>query len=184
METLLIAVILALIPVLSWFIQYHLAKIDGKLKLFEKHLSVYYFDWVFVVFNLLWIYSVSFNYFIIVFSLIVSLIVTSLIHIFWKKLHIKEKKPVYMYDLKKRKITPAGVWHFLYHFIQLFLIIVFLLSDVSNIYSYLALFCLFLFFVGATFSSKSIHGKVSLTDWPFLILGFIIFFIKFFRILI
>lgn len=183
MEKIGVGLILALIPILSWFIQYLLSKREGKLNLFRKHLSVYYFDWIFVAFNFFWVYVVSFNFNFIMYSLLISFVATLLIHIFWKNLHLKEKKPVYMYDFKKKKITLAGIWHVFYHLIQLFLVILFLISDVSNVYSYLALFCLLFFFVGATFSSRSIHGKVSMTDIPFLILGFLIIVVKFLRLI-
>jgi len=184
MDFLLIGFILALIPILSWFIQYFLSKREGKLNLFRKHLSVYYFDWIFVAFNFFWVYVVSFNFNLMMYSLLISLVATILIHIFWKNLHLKEKKPVYMFDFKKKKITLAGIWHVFYHLIQLFLVILFLISDVSNVYSYLALFCLLFFFVGATSSSsssRSIHGRGSITDIPFLILGFLIIFVKLLR---
>lgn len=177
-------IFLVLLPLISWLLQYKYSKEKGDLKKFKAYMSIYYFDWLFIPFNLLWIYSISVNKILFTTSIVSSLIITILIHKFWLNLHIREKRPMYMYNLKNRKITKAGIVHFIFHFIQLTLVLIFLLSNNNSLQSYLSLLILSLFFLSTIPGSRKTHGQVKETDSLFLILGILIIILKLIYMLI
>ena len=184
MEKIIIGLILAVIPIFSWCIQYYLSSKSGNLELFKNHIATYYLDWIFVIFNLFFAFSFIFSKNIFIYALIFSFIGNILIHIFWFRLHLKEKRPIYMFELKNKKILPAGIWHFFFSFFQLSLVLMFLFSSEDNAASYACLASLVAFFLLTIPSSRKIHGKVSMTDIPFLIMGSIIILIKLYFLII
>jgi len=184
MEKIYIGLILALIPVLSWSLQYYLAQKQGILKLFKGHPSVYYLDFIFILFNFSFVFCFVFNKIIFFSSILGAIIGTIFIHLLWIKVHLNKKLPFYMFDIKTRRFTYAGIWHFFYCIFELTLVFLFLLSSLSNLFAYICLFLIFIFFIGTIPSSKYIHGKVSMTDIPFFIIGLVIILIKFYFLLI
>lgn len=184
MEKIIVALILALIPIVFWLMQYYFSKRDGKLNLFKKHFSCYYLDLIFIPFNFFVGLSIfSFNSSVLFFIFLFSLVVNYFIHVFWFKLHVREQIELYMFDIKKKIITRAGWSHIFFFFLEFSLVISFLLFSSLNLFSISALSLLFLFFAFTNYASRKIHKKSELSDNFFMILGIIVILIKLYLLL-
>lgn len=184
MKNIIIALILALVPIVFWSMQYYFSGKDNKLKLFRKHISCYYLDWLFVPFNLFLGLSIIFVPNIsLLYLVLFGLIVTYFIHVFWFRLHTRERIELYMFDIKKESITNAGWSHIFFFLLESLLVIYFLLFSRLNLFSILALFFLFLFFASINYASRKIHRKSELSDTLFMILGIIVILIKLYTLI-
>jgi hypothetical protein len=96
----------------------------------------------------------------------------------WNRISINEKKEGFMFDLKTKKITKAGITHFIYQTIQLFLVLAFLISSNKLYIVYIECFLICLFLIMALPSSKNIHGRVIFSDLIFSIGGIILLIAK------
>ena len=175
----IIALLLTILPILSFSLQYYFSKKDNCLKALRNHGAVFYSDWLFVIFNLLFIYSVSlptFSKFILVF--VFSILANIVMHAYWSKMPI-EKEGSHMYHIKTRKLLRAGIVHFCFSIIQLALIILFLLSPIKNSLYFYESIVLGLFFLSFIPSSLKIHhGKLLITDLIACILGILTILVK------
>jgi len=175
---LMTGLILASLPIINWIIEYSFSLKDKRLNLFKKHLTCYYFDFIFVFFNFLWVYVFNLNLLQTFFLSAISLIAGIFLYIHWSNVSIKEKKESFMFDLKTKKVTGAGIAHFVYQTIQLFLVLGFLISSVKSSIAYIECVIFGLFLIAMIPSSKKIHGKVLFSDLVFSIMGIIVLIIK------
>ena len=174
MNLLLIGLILAIIPVINFSLKYFFSFRAGELGLFKKHFVTYYADWIFVLFNFLWIFSAKANFKALFLFFIVSIIVFITLNLYWIKLHRKEKRPVYLFDIKSGKIKPAGIIEFIFFIFEATLIAGFVFSNVSSIFVYIESAVLMFFLLLCIPSSIKIHGRVSTSDMLFVVLGSIV----------
>ncbi len=164
---LLIALILVILPILSFTLQYYFSKKAGTLKALRKHGMVFYSDWIFLIFNPLLFYAIPIPSLqnLILFSLF-SILVNIWLHFnLWLNVHIKEKKKAHMYDLINKKLSNAGIVHFLFSVVQLTLMLIFLFSPITNSLYFYEAAILCLFFLSIIPSSLRIHdGKLLKSD--------------------
>jgi hypothetical protein len=173
MEKIIFGVILAFLPLISFFIQKKFCAHEHKLRLFKRYPMVFYVDWIFVLFNLFLPLVVSANYDLWLLVFVIILIANLVFYNIWARIHIREKNPIDLYDIKQKRITHAGKVHLIYAQIQAFLVFIFIFSNVINIFVYLELLFLLIYFIGGLFSSKAIHGKIILADWILMGIGFL-----------
>ena len=176
---LLIAVILAILPIISFFLQYNFSKKENCLKAIKKHVTVFYSDWIFVIFNILFVYSVSFTSIGgLILILIFSAIANIAMHIYWSRLPIEEDGS-HMYNSKTRKLLNAGKVHFLFSTIETALILTFLFSPTINKFYLYESAILGLYFLSYIPSSLKIHnGRLLISDLITCILGILAILIK------
>ena len=172
MEKLVIGLLLAMLPIISWIAHYNISKKEGNLDLFKRHPTIYYSDWTFVIFNLLWVYSAKILLGLHL-SLFLILIVFSVIAmIVWRKIEGEENnKRNLIFEFNKKIFTNTGWVHMAYFLIQGFLIIVFIFSNVKNIFVYLSLIPLLIYFLLGVWASKRIHSKFVLMDKIYVFVG-------------
>lgn len=173
----IISIILASLPIISYFLQKISSDFEHRKRYFGKFIPVAYLDWVFVLFNILWIYVTPVNFYIVPLFMVV-LIANTIFSIAWAKVHIKEKNPLDLYDIKKKKLTFAGLIHLIYAQIQATLVLTFFIFSRASLLTYLGIFFLMIYILSLPISSKFIHKKVILADWILFIIGIICFFIK------
>lgn len=179
MEKIFFGLLLALIPIINFFFKYYFSKRNKELPLFKKHLTTYYFDWIFLPFNFFLVYTLNLelkNILIIIFLSIISFIFLLL---YWIKTHKKERRPVYLFDIKSERIKPAGFIELLFFITQCTLIFSFIFSTLNNSFVYLQLIFLLFFLLTSIFSSIKIHGKLDKVDGLIALLGLILIIIKF-----
>ncbi len=166
--TILIGILLGSLPVISFFLQRFFSKLERNKKvLFSKFIPVVYLDWLFVPFNLIWPFVVIFNKYILLLFLLVFVgnLVFSRI---WIKVHLKERNPIGLYNLKTKNLTIVGKVHSIYAQIQALLILSFIFFSSQNWISLVSLFFFFLYVCAGPFSSKAIHGNFILADKIFI----------------
>ena len=179
MNRLLIAIILGLLPLLSFILQHYFSKKEGRLREFKNHFQCYYLDWLFIPFGIIWIYivNISFNTFLILLG--ISIILNSITHIYWKFAVIRNNESCHMFGKKIGKIGLSGIVHFFFSTIISALFLGFLFFSVKSSLTYLAGIIIVLFFLGGFISSKKIHGKIILSDLILIVLGIFVVLIKF-----
>lgn len=176
MEKIWIALILAFVPVLSWSLSYYFSKKEGKLKFFKNHFTFYYADWLFVLFNFLFVFCTNLNIlFIPVIS--VSIVLSILINRIWFKGGIN-KLEAHMYNWKTRELTKTGHIHFVFMFFQLALILFFIVFSIKNVSSIVSCLILILYFLSYPKSSKNLHKKFILSDILVCSFGILIVLVK------
>ncbi|MFH1503385.1 MAG: hypothetical protein ABIE36_01890 [Candidatus Diapherotrites archaeon] len=177
-EYVLIGLILAILPIISWLLQFHLSRKKKELPLFKKHPPTYLLDWLFVPFNFFWIYTIIFNLNAFILLGVVSLLINYVSAKYYIKQHIKEKRPCHLFNIKNSKSSAAGYVHAIFSVIQSFLILTFLFSGIMNVFVYINSIALFLFLLPILYSSKKIHGKISGPDRAIFVAGIIILILR------
>lgn len=178
MEKLLISFILIAIPIIYQILTHILTSIRGELHLFKKHPTCYYTDWLFIPFNFLLAYTINANFQIFSMFFLMSLIINWIMHNYWFRIHTKEKKESFMYNIHLKKITPAGIVHFIFQSIQSTLIFIFLIYSTKSTITYIECGILLLFVLSSIPSSKKIHGKLIPSDLAYFIIASLIILAK------
>lgn len=184
MEKILIGILLALLPFISFYLQRGFCAHEHRLRLFERYPMVFYLDWIFVLFNLFWIFCVTLNASLWLIVFFVILVGNVAFYNIWARIHVKEKNPIDLYDIKIRRITHAGVIHLIYAQIQACLVFIFIFSRVENIFVYFNSILLLIYLFGGLRSSKIIHGKIIAADWFLMGLGILAVLVKLIFVLI
>lgn len=174
MNKLLIAIILGILPAISFFLQYYSSKKYGKLKQFKRHFQCCCLDWLLVPFGIIWIYIINISLNMFLFLLGISLILNSITHIYWKYAIIRNKENCHMFDLKTNAANLSALVHFLFSTIEFALFLGFLFFAPNNLLTLLAGTLMILFLLGGFISSKKIHGKIILSDLILILLGILI----------
>ena len=179
MEKIIIGFILALFPILNFIFAYYYSKKDGKLHLFRNHTNFYYSDRLFIIFNFLLVFTITFNYYWALVMGLFSIICSFVVNILWFAHHRKTNNEGHMYNFKTRRLTKAGLVHAVFLPIQLFLILYFVIFSLPNIFSVVNLIILLAYFFTFPMTSKNIHGRFILSDLLVFLLGLIVIIIKF-----
>ncbi len=183
MDRLILAMVLAAIPIINWLFKYYFSSILGELNLFKKHVITFYSDLLFIPFNFLLGFCIRFNLKLVFLFFIVSLLLFFYMSSYWIKLHKKEKRPVYLFDIKKNKIKLAGYVELLFFTIEAVIILSFLFSPIRSIWSIFSGSLLIIFLLLCLPSSYKIHGKIERSDLIFVLAGLIILLIKLFYLI-
>jgi len=167
---LFLAILLALVPIFVWIINRRIAKRKKRLKLLKKHITIYYTDLLFVIFNFLLIYSVAeMSAALVVWILIISCLTGIAMHVFWTKLS-------HDHLLKYPEMATIHAAYFVFQFI---LIIIFLLSDSTNyLFTSINLFLLGAYFMSYFFVSGKINPKALKSDMLMGLLGLVVVVLK------
>ncbi len=179
MNLLILAGILALAPILNFVLVYEFSKKYGTLKHFQNHLACYYLDWLFIPFNILWVFSVNILLGDFLSILVLSMLGSLAIHYFWITKSLRSGQEGHILDLEKETFSPAGIVHALFTGLVVSLFLSYLIFAFESILSYLAGLIMVAFFVGGFVSSKRIHGKIIFSDAIFLVLGILAILIRF-----
>jgi len=169
MNRIYFAILLVLIPVLSFTFQYYFSKRENLLKSFKRHFTCYYLDWIFVPFNFCIAFILNLNA-ILLYCFLISFIFTLVSHIFW----LRKNNNGHMFNSEKKRISFAGVVHFIFMTFELGLILAFIFVGINNLFTYLCSFVLVIFFFMAIYGSKRIHGRVAIDDLLFLTIGIVV----------
>jgi hypothetical protein len=177
----IISMLLALMPLASYYIQYFVAKKNKRLDAFRNFLPVKYMDWVFIPFNFLWLYVVNitlaFNIYLIIFTLIGALILL----LWWAKEDPKNSKWE-DYSFRKEKFRAEGWVHGIYALFQGFLVVVFLFSQTGGMLALVEGFLLLIYFIIGIVGIHKLHKKFSVPDLFYIIVGIAVTLIKLFLI--
>jgi hypothetical protein len=165
--------LLSLLPILSWCLQYYFSKKEKLLKIFKKHWTCYYGDWIFLPINFLFIFSIQLDYFIIYF-LIISLISNIIIHKYWINQNKKYKTASHLF--KEGKLKIPGYVHLIFSTIQMTIILSLLFLNPIFPYYFIQLFLLLFFGLIMLYGSYKTNSKISFLDLT-ISLTFIIFVI-------
>ncbi len=176
MIKIILTIILVSIPIFSIMLQKHYAKKDKRLNSFNKTYAVKYLDWIFILFNITFLYAVKLQYWNIIIILI-SIIGSIIMHKIWSK--NKKKDLCFFHNIKTRKLTKAGLIHLIFTAIEASLMIIFMLSYIKNIYNYFGLGILFLFNTACIFTSYYMHDKkIMKEDFIIIIVTYLVLIIR------
>jgi len=174
----LFALFLASLPITNWLLEYYFSKNINQLKLFRKHFTAFYADLVLIPLNFFIAYIIQVNIFYIFILFLFSLSLTFILYPYWSKIHNQEKNPSFMFNNKTKKISSAGISHFIFEVLETVILLLFLLVNTFNFISYINFALLFLFLILCLIGSKKIHKKVILTDLIFAIFGMALIIVR------
>lgn len=172
MNKIILCIVLGLIPVISYILQYYFSRKAGIIKLLKQNYMVYYSDWIFIAFNGLWIYTVDDNKNItfLVAAVLISLGLNYLVHKYYAiNTLMNDKNHLFRTN---GKIRVTGVIHFIFSSIETMMIIIFLFSPIKNIYTSIEIGILTIFVLSFIPSSLKMHeGKILDSDLATVIIG-------------
>jgi len=178
MNEILISILFALIHPLFYSMQYYFSKQEGRLDLFKKHPNCTRLDFIFVFFNLFLIQTLNISWGLFLIFIVVSFMGGLVIYSHWARVSLNEREEEFMYNLKTKKVTKAGIVHFIFQTIQASLILAFFLSTLKSNFVYLECILLTIFFLRLVINSKKIHGKILWSDAILAVLGVILIILK------
>jgi hypothetical protein len=185
MNLILIGIILALLPVLNFFLTYWFSSKQGKLKFFKKHLTGFYNDWLFVPFNFLIVFTIAFSLKWSIALFLISLLLNLLIHKYYAKVIMKENNGSHFYDVALKKWTYSGFAHLVFSTIQTALILMFLAFSVKSYLTYIEGAVLIVFLSCMLVASKKTHnGKFLDSDLVSVIIGIVLTLAKMLYLLV
>ncbi|MGV8150225.1 MAG: hypothetical protein ACP5NV_00680 [Candidatus Woesearchaeota archaeon] len=76
----ILSIILALLPIISFVLYYAFSVQGGTLDNLKENYALYYLDFLFIIFNLLFVYAIRINYRVLKWSFVFSTIVLSVIN--------------------------------------------------------------------------------------------------------
>jgi len=164
---------LATLPAVSWILQNHYSKKENLD--FKKNWTCYYTDWIFILINALFLYSIEISETIIV-LFIISLSANIYLHKIWGKQNKVEKS--HMFWKKTHKLNPAGITHLIFSTIQTTIILsILLFQEISN-FIYIQFLLLAIFGLLLLVGSFKIHKKITKMDLSVTIAIFILLIAK------
>lgn len=160
---LIVSILLALLPLFVWIIQYFYSKSHNLLKIFRKHWTCYYGDFIFVIINFFFIYSVSISK-IIYFLALISIIVNLCAHAIWGNQNKKKSIYCHLYYKKTNKLNLSGYAHLVFSIIETTIIlgIIFLTPKLPIIFIELFILLIFGYFI--LIGSYKLHSKINRMD--------------------
>jgi hypothetical protein len=168
------------IVIINFVLQYYFSKENGRLKQFKNHFAGYYLNWLFLPFNILFIYSVDLNFFSIFIVLTLSTIATIISHKYWGKKSLKNLEDGPFFKKGTNNLSKSGKVNSIFSVVQLSLIILFMIHNNGSLLSHLLLLPIVIFLLMGLISSKKIHGRVILSDLLMIIIGIILLILGFF----
>jgi len=155
--------ILMSLPFFSWFGQYYFSRKHSLLGSFKKHWTCYRGDWIFVVINGLFLFSVQISSLIIYFA-IISLFINLYTHYAWGKHHPENNAGMHLYSSGTTHINGSGMIHFFFSAIEMTLLFsVFFLEPIKP-FIYLELIFVFIFGTFASYGAYKINNGVTKMD--------------------
>lgn len=159
----LIAILLASLPLISWMIQYYASKKNGLIKSFKDHWTCYYGDWIFVIINFLFIYSVQISN-ILWITLLMSLIINIFTHTTWGNTNKSEKSNGHFFYHQTNKLNYAGISHLIFSTIQMGIIMSIIFLKPVTPFIFIELLFVLLFGIFIIYGSYKIHSKIDKMD--------------------
>jgi hypothetical protein len=160
---LIIAILLALLPFISWIIQYLVSKKNGLINSFKNHWTCYYGDWIFVIINFVFIYSVEISNKLWS-ILLISFIINIFTHSIWGNKNKSNKLDGHFFYNKKNKLNFAGISHLIFSTIQMVIIISILFLKPIIPIIFIELLFVLLFGIVIIYGSYKIHSKINKID--------------------
>jgi hypothetical protein len=142
--------LLALLPILHYFLLYFYSR-PRKYDLFKTH-SVQYLDWIFVPFNFLIPYAISFSWTVFLITLPLVTFMTFILHLSWKKRadsHVSESG----------RFTREGIIHLIFMSVQATLAGTLFISSRISVWYMVELLLLLAYLLGYLFVIKRILKK-------------------------
>jgi hypothetical protein len=172
--------LLALWPIVHFVVIYSVSKVNGTIAKLKGLYAVTILDWVFVPFNFLISYSISFNWKIFLLFMLLSLISISILHYKWHKIPIKPAETKFF--TKNNGLTQEGRIHFIFMTVQAALVLTLLFSKAIYPAYYYTLVCLMLYIIGYLLIIKFVRRirLISKVEFPLLIIGLVLLIIRIF----
>jgi len=181
MNLLIIAIILAAIPLINWLAEYYFSKKDKQLTLFKKHFTCFYTDLILIPFNFFAAFAINLSSIYLLGIIILAILSALILYPYWARVHKKENNPIFMFNAKTQKVSKAGISHFIFQIIETIIVFSFLFSSLVNIFSYLASAFLLVFILLLLVGSRKIHKKFILSDVFFVAFSTILLVIRVLR---
>ena len=159
----IISFLLALLPLFSWTAQYHLSKKDNLLNSFKKHWTCYYGDWIFILINFLFLFSIKITptfFYLIPVSILISIFT----HKIWRNKNKTKKRNSHFFFNKTNKLNSSGITHLIFSSIQITIIISIFLSPPILSLFFVELILIMLFAILMTYGSYKIHSQIDKLD--------------------
>lgn len=170
MQKWMIGILLALLPVVSYFLQYYFAKIQNDLKSFKKYVPTQIMDWVFIPFNFIWIYIVNLSLMYYFFILVFLVVAGSLMGCWWGLLNREDRYACRPANFK----FGHSLVHIFYFLIQGVLVLSFIFSSIKGGLVYFGCLFLGIYFLSAIYLFRKIDKKIELPDWVYIIFGLLV----------
>ena len=168
----------ALLPIINFSTLYLVSKSRNTLHMLKGLYALTILDWVFVPFNFLIAYSISFSWKLFAICLSIALIPIIILHYKWHKICQKPSETKYL--TTDKGLTTEGWIHFTFMIIQISMALTFIFSKAIYPYYYFALVCLISYFVGYLIIIKFVRRIkiISKVEFPLVILGLIALIIR------
>jgi hypothetical protein len=170
--------LLALLPIVQFVSLYIISKYRNTLHHLWNLYAVTVLDWVFVPFNYLVSYSITFSFTLFSIFLLVSIVPVILINIQWKNMKNKPKETKYF--TTKDGMTPEGWIHLIFMMLQLSIVLTVIFSRAIYPYYLYLMLCILAYLIGylsfIVFVRKvRLRSKI---EFPYLIIAFVVIILR------
>ncbi|MBW3020965.1 hypothetical protein KY334_06730 [Candidatus Woesearchaeota archaeon] len=162
---LLLGIIFALIPVFSYSLQKYLSKKENKFELFQKYLVFRYLDFLFIPFNFIILYVISFTLKSLLLAIVFGLMINLVFHLFWGYFNVKKYESNF-YNENSVLLNLSGEVHYLFSSFETTLMLLFLSNPIIGLTSYYLFMILLLFSFGEIYLSYLMNNKkIKISDF-------------------
>lgn len=153
-------IILGLIPIINFWLQYYFSGKEKSRKVFQQHRICYWLDRIFIPINILFLFLITtISREIILLLGIGSLIINYVIH------HLRSlEKNIKNSHLVNPHISKAGRVHMVFSSIEMLIIILILISQSQSNILHAELWLLAVFIGGLNYGAYRIHHKIHGSD--------------------
>ena len=173
----LFTLIVVFLPFVSWYGQYCFSKKENLLGSFKKHWTCYYGDWIFVLINLFFLFSVKISA-IILYLFLISLLVNLYTHLQWGKENKINQLSYHFFLDKADKLNGAGIVHLVFSTMQMSIILATFILKPTFPFIYFEMFLIFIFGIFAVYGSYKIHSRIKAMDFLAALIIFILIALK------
>lgn len=159
----LYGIILFLLPIINFIIQYAYTHKAKTLPIFKDHWTSYWCDFIFVPINLLFFFINTIPLIIIGWIFLGSIVLNYIMHRlrWWAN---KQWVASHMFYFRSSKLNPAWITHFIFSIIETTILTALIFSQHTTTTFFLVLGCVSAFSVLLLLGSYHIHKKIAIRD--------------------
>lgn len=151
------------LPFLSWIGQYYFSKKHSLYESFKKHWTCYRGDWLFVLVNLFFLFSVKLS-FLFVYLLLISFFVNVYTHLKWGKDNKINKLSYHFFLDNTDKLNGSGIIHFIFSTIEMAIIASIFLLQSAYPFIYFEMFFVAIFAIFIPYGAHRINSRITRLD--------------------
>ncbi len=177
---LLYIILLTSIPFLHFFALYYFARKNNRLKFLKQNYALWYTDWLYVPFNILFALIIDVNIILLVSSMLIGFTVNVMLHYNFKKIAVLKNEQQSFFS-NNSKFTIEAHIHYIFASIEMGLVLTAFFTPMQSYLYYWLFASVSIYFISWLILMKKIHnGKWDELETTIIILSLLAIFLRLF----